>query len=243
MYNTDENQEIDVENEEIWDEDDFSVMDDLEPDRICSNDLRPRTGQPQASCLVNWIIAFFSFLQAAYQLSDMVASLWIQFLNILFSILGRFCSICRDISEALPTSLYAMRKLNGSADLRFRRYVVCRKCHQISHCLQGNQSKRCTYRAFPRHPHSNMRQQCNTLLLKTVELASGKVILYPFMTYCYLSLASSLEKLLERPSSASYCEEWRSYNSDTGIMKDIYDGKIWKEFQNFNGTLDHFHLD
>lgn len=81
-----------------------------------------------------------------------------------------------------------------------------------------------------------MRKNCDTLLLRTVELASGKIILYPFMTYCYMSLAASLEKLLQRPSFYSWCEEWRTRNYTSGIMNDIYDGKIWQEFQTYEGS-------
>ena len=107
----------------------------------------------------------------------------------------------------------------------------------VSECIDGSQSKHCDFREFPEHPHRNMRQQCDALLLKTVELTSGKIVLYPFMTYCYMSLSCSLEKLLERPSFYSFCEEWRSsYNTSPGVMKDVYDGKIWKEFQNYNGS-------
>ena len=37
---------------------------------------------------------------------------------------------------------------------------------------------------------------CGSILLKSVELASGKTILYPFMVYCYKSLKHSLQNLL-----------------------------------------------
>lgn len=94
-----------------------------------------------------------------------------------------------------------LRKLVGSLNLGFRRYVVCRKCHQIytfSQCVHNTSqtSKKCPYKRFPDHPHARLRQSCDTLLLKTVELASGKIIHYPFMTYCYMSLELSLGNLL-----------------------------------------------
>ena len=124
---------VESEDEEIWDEEESAVMADFEPEPVSLKDLRPPAKQPQATCLVNWIIAFFSFFQVVFQLSDVVTSLWIQFLNILFAILGQFCAICRDIGETLPTSLHAMRS-HTSANMNFRRYVVCKKCHSIR-CL------------------------------------------------------------------------------------------------------------
>lgn len=218
---------------EIREEHESSILEDLVPDPIHSDDLS-LTRHPQASSLLKWIVAFLSFLRAAYQLSNIVTSLLLQFLGILFSILAQLSVVCRDISQAFPRSVHGMQKLTGSASLNFQRYSVRRKCCQIYSITQEN--KKCTFQPYPRHPHQNMRQSCGTLLLKTVELVSGKTVHYPFMTYCYMSLASSLERLLQRPSFYSCCQEWRSSNSSFGVMKDIYDGKIWKEFQNVNRT-------
>ena len=82
-----------------------------------------------------------------------------------------------------------------------------------------------------------MQTQCGTLLLKTVELASGRKVFYPFMTYCYLGLQASLQTLLKRPGFSSSCEEWRSRRVKSGVMDDVHEGKIchWNEFQCYNG--------
>lgn len=182
----------------------------------------------------------FSFLQGVYKLSDKVISLLISFFHILFGILGRFSPVCKDISNLLPKSLYAMLKFTGSAAVKHKCYVVCRKCHQIYHfrdCLVLSfGSKRCTYQAFPYHPQHIMRQPCNTLLLKTVELASGKSIAYPFMTYCYLSIVSSMERFLQQPTFYSLCNEWRKREVPEDLMCDVFDGRMWKEFER-NGSL------
>ena len=156
-------------------------MDDLEPDPVTETDFLPAKKRSEAFCLVSWIISFLSFLQAVYHISDAVTALWLQFLRILFNILGRFCSTCCDISDTLPKSLRLMHKFTGSSSLDFKRYVVCKKCDQIysfSQCLQQN--KKCNFQAHPYHPYQSMRQPCNSLLLKTVEFASGRSILYPF---------------------------------------------------------------
>lgn len=134
-----------------------------------------------------------------------------------------------------------MKKLFGIEQKHFRRYVVCRKCHKVYYfhdCIDKvgtrQTSKQCTYRAYPYHPHDRMRMICGTLLLKTIELASGKHLLYPFMTHCYLSLEYSLQLLLLHPSFYQDCEEWRVRRVEQGILSDIFDGQIWKEFQHYN---------
>ena len=88
---------------------------------------------------------------------------------------------------------------------------------QLRNALMGNQ----TSKSFPnvwflRHPHARMRQPCNTLLLKTVELASGKKILYP---YCYMSIEDSLQALLLEPLFVNKCKEWKFDVGDPGVMK------------------------
>ncbi len=52
-----------------------------------------------------------------------------------------------------------------------------------------------------------MRLPCQTLLLKTVELASKRTYLYPFVTYCYLGLEDSLKNMFERPNFYTDCEK------------------------------------
>lgn len=162
-----------VADSELWDEDE----EDIEPQQSMSN-LFPAI-QSRAVSLVRWIVAFLSFMQGIYHLSDSVIAMWTTFLSTPFVILASFSSLCRDISQAFPKSLHMLRKMNGCLNLNFVRYVVCRKCHAIYHmnkCVRFNE-KRCPFVAYPSHPHRRMRQSCDTLLLKSVELASGKYII------------------------------------------------------------------
>ena len=39
-----------------------------------------------------------------------------------------------------------------------------------------------------------------------------------------------------RPNVESWFEEWRSKPRDHNCYSDVYDGNIWKEFMNYNGT-------
>ena len=50
------------------------------------------------------------------------------------------------------------------------------------------------------------------------------------MTYCYFGLECSLQSLLLIPGLALVCEQWRSRCITEGVMEDVYDGNIWKEF-------------
>ena len=89
-------------------------------------------------------------------------------------------------------------------------------------------SKVCSY-----CDHQNSKNTCGTLLLKTVQLLSGKMQLYPFKVYCYQNLKSSLQRLLQRPGFSVSCEHWRSLSNYAGALRDIYDGRLWNEFQSY----------
>ena len=80
-----------------------------------------------------------------------------------------------------------------------------------------------------------MRQPCACPLLKSVEMSSGKHILYPFLTYCYFSVTKSLKARFLRTGFAAMCEEWLSRNVRADVYSDVFDGKVWKEFQYFDG--------
>ena len=72
--------------------------------------------------------------------------------------------------------------------------------------------------------------------MKTVELASKKKLLYPYLTYCYLGIETTLQILLLRPSFVRECNKWRTRKVKSDVLQDVYDGKIWKEFQVHDGV-------
>ena len=190
--------------------------------------------------LTTWLLYFLLFVQAVYHISDNALGLFVRFFKVFFSILGHFCKVSAKISEYWPSSLYRVKHWIGS--LKFRKYVVCKKCHRIyffSECILGPEnspsSKTCSFQPFPRHPQQRMRKPCGSVLLKSVEYASGITRLYPRLTYCYLGLEPSLQRLLLLPDFYTDCELWRYRRVEEGVMRDVYDGKIWSDFQSLNG--------
>ena len=79
------------------------------------------------------------------------------------------------------------------------------------------------------------KKKCCNALLKTVELASGKKVLYPYRIFCYQPILHSLQELLKRSSFVNDCEEWRKRKHVSGEYKDVFDGLIWQEFQVYQG--------
>lgn len=161
-------------------------------------------------------------MKAVFRLTDVAVNYFLFFFKSFFSVLGRYSPIGTEIAKYLPSSLYTAKRIYN--EIQFRRYVVCRKCHKIyffDSCIEGSGTKRsrtCCHRQFPFHPHRSMRQQCGTLLLKTIEMTSGKRFFYPFMTYCYVGLEVSMQSLVGRQNFMSDCEKWRQMHVHGGRL-------------------------
>ena len=174
-------------------------------------------------------------------------NLLIKFFSILFRVLGQFSPFVAIIARTFFTSFNVVCKSIDPGH-SFIKYVVCSKCNQIyvyEQCIHkiGTEqcSKKCDFVMFPRHTQLRRRQPCGDLLLKTVEFTSKstKKTLYPFKVYCYKSLSKSMQNLLLRKEFILNCSLWKHKQSSSNeIVADIYDGRIWKEFQVYNG--DHF---
>lgn len=196
-----------------------------------------------ASHLSQYLIIFLLALQAHYHLSGKVLSLLLTFFRAFLRILGQFSTVCARIAEGIPSSVHKLWKLKGACVQSVQRFVVCRKCYQtygfqdcIEICGTLRSSKKCSYQRFPNHPHVRGRAQCGSTLLKTVELISGRKVLYPFLMYCYLGLENSIQPLLMSASFVNACEQWRTRHVPDGEYKDVYDGSIWNAFMEYNNS-------
>ena len=200
------------------------------------------------SVLTKWLTVYLLSFQAVFHVSDGAMEFLFQFLRTFLFVLGKISSHCTTIAQFFPKSLYRAKQTTVGR-VTFKRYVVCRKCHQLYHiqdCIKGGSiptSKRCPFKQFPDHIHAKMRKECECLLMKRVELSNRKFIHYPFLTYCYMSLKESIQNLFNRPKFAQSCEHWRTRLSSRGMLKDVYDGKVWQEFVDYEGQpfLSQYH--
>lgn len=217
---------------EEWDVSDDDAMADIEhaPTQNFVEDQKLKI-------FVRWIMVFISRLRILYSLSDVACNFILKFLSTLLAIFNKAISPGNLIVAKVPSSIYMMRQMLGGIK-EFTQFVVCHKCHHIyelENCKDRNGlSKRCLFVLYPNHPQRRMRESCDTLLLKTVELSSGKKILYPYLTYCYLSIETSLQSLLQRPSFVMNCNKWKTREATPGVLQDVYDGRLWKEFEVYN---------
>ena len=210
---------------------------DLAPD---DERISNQNGSNKSLILVQWIVLFLLTLQSAYHLSSAALNCTIKFFKQLFKVLSYSNPEMTDLAQAFPTSYHVSRKKIVSQNL-FSRYVVCRKCYSLytlKDCIVGHEhnqkSKVCQFKAYPNHPHERMRQPCQSALLKSVELASGKRFFYPILIYCYIGIQNSLKHIIQQQNFSELCEEWRNSSRDLNCYKDVYDGNVWKEFMDID---------
>ena len=191
--------------------------------------------------IVTWLVRFLVLLQARHYIPDIAINALLKFLHVLFVVLGRFSTLAFSIASAFPSSVHMLRKhINQPGS--FVKFVVCPKCHQLydfGECvsLSGpncTNSVVCPYVQYPNHPQIRRRQPCGHLLLRSVQFSSGRRIMYPFKVFPYKSLRQSLNELLIRPGFADLCQHWKS-RAMSMELQDIYDGDVWKDFQNVSG--------
>ena len=188
--------------------------------------------------IFRWPCLFLCSWQSAHLILDTTLGSLLAFLFDFFNQLTAEKVFLVSTSVVFTRSVYMLYKNLGLKKDNFTKYVICRKCYALYNfddctlIVEGQkQSKRCSNILYPNHTQRARRGECGELLLKTVKLTDGSIGLYPFKTYCYKPLEQSLEHLVSLPDFQLNCEKWRKRPQNTGVMTDIYDGKIWKEFQ------------
>ena len=186
------------------------------------------------SALITWLVYLIAAVQRKHYISDAAIAGILKILSLFFVVLGRMYPQFFDIADTFPTTLYRLHGFLGTKSASIIRYVCCPNCHEVYHysdciklCGTKQTSEKCTRKTGLR--------TCGTLLLKPIQSTTGRLVLCPIKTYCYMPIKNSLQQLLNRPGFQESCESWRTRNVTEGVMSDVYDGNIWKEFQQFKG--------
>ncbi len=193
-----------------------------------------------AFAAVKWFVIFICMWQSLFAVSDAAVQALLTFVAAFTKLLADHTTSAFLVSLAafIPTSLHMLRKYIQTNRDNFTKYVVCPACfsiYLIEDCFLIDQTgekvpKRCTFIRFPNHTRAYYRNPCNTSMFTKVNLSHGRVEYRPKYVYCYHSIKQSFQKLLHRPGFVDKLEQWRNRTPHDGLLADVYDGKIWKEF-------------
>ena len=238
----------DVLNSEIWDEviandvdEDFPEKGDSLPTiEVNSTSSSRRFNGAFIRCLIVLLVYFWTF----FRISDGAMEFLLSGLKKILEVAAMTNNWFTAIAFGFPGSLYYFRKEIGLVRDTFTKYVVCPKCHALykfENCYRTvgnkNESKTCSFVKFPNHRQRWRRQACGATLLKEVSLKDGSKCLYPHRVYCYQSVIDTLKSFAKRAHFTERCELWRNRNirSFGQIMCDVFGGRIWKDFQYYEG--------
>ena len=203
------------------------------------NQMSDHESRSEAPRIIALVVAFLLKFQIFYKISDNAIITLLRFFKYLLLIIGRSFGIpALQQDMYVPQSMLGCRSLLGVAPKPFKEYTVCPKCHmlfdgEVSELLEGTGNNRrsghCRHVQFPNHPQARFRDSCNTPLLNSVKRAGNRLDWKPRKVYCYYGIKSALSNLLERPEFLSLCNSWKDRQTDSAIMMDIIDGKVWHE--------------
>ena len=209
---------------------------DCEESRMDDTDLNNCT---EAEKGVSHLYLFFILMfQTLFHVSDAAVNVLLSFFMLFLQKLAKLfqCKKLEGFATKLPCKVGQARVITNSGRNDFTRYVCCPICSSL---YLWNQSvptpSNCTKVAYPNHTQVQHRRPCGSLLCKRVKTLTGKIISRPILVYCYKSVIESLQEMVERPGFIDKCEQWRTREKLPGRYTDIYDGKIWEDFQSYDG--------
>lgn len=230
---------------QVWDvadediDSDFSSFHKHSP----SVNINPLQGlHERVTCIIRWILLFLCLWSSFCVISDNALEILLAFLRAVFESMATVVSGIGSFVSSFLKSLHLLKKQLGFDQDKFVKYVVCPKCdslYNFDDCFELRNRKRvsknCAFVEFPNHRQLFRRTSCGEPLLREVTLKSGQTKLYPFKVYCYQSVTDTLQPFLMRPGFAAKCELWRNRGIPNGFLCDVFDGRIWREWQYIEG--------
>ncbi|XP_045188652.2 uncharacterized protein LOC123546448 [Mercenaria mercenaria] len=185
------------------------------------------------------------YIQLLYNVSSKVFALIVSLVFGLLNIIAEtFCvKELADLLRDCSFSVYKIKKMLGLNKDLFEVFVVCPSCNTsykqqdaVKKSSAGVlQSRICTYKPYPWHPQRTKRGICGTVLMKRVKTKDKREYLSPKKCYPYASIITSLKDFLSRQGFLEKCNLWKKRKIVEGQYEDVYDGKVWKDFQTLDG--------
>ncbi|PKC07317.1 hypothetical protein RhiirA5_389857 [Rhizophagus irregularis] len=142
-----------------------------------------------------------------------------------------YCKKCNgDLVETRTRNVHEAEEYRLQESIeRLKRDREKKKNKYKIHNLRSSKSiSECDHVEFLNYTLRNQREPCETELLKRVPVVNG-YIWKPKMIYPLPCLKTQLSIMYQRPGFDELLKKWTNQDV-TGLMSDIYDGEIWKNF-------------
>ena len=221
----DEEEDNDGDEEDDYndEEDDYDDEDDddneEEDDDVEQFDVSNTTFDYGESWIILWILKY----QSRFRLPDVAINALIKF----------FHQVLQDANytkyKEFPSSLHIAKKLLKIS--KWLNYAVCKSCHTLYDVTEviTEDDFKCRHIEFPNHPMRTKREPCGAELTKQVPVVKG-YIKRPKLLFPLPDLKTQIVSLYQRPDFEEQITKWTNRHANSGIMTDVYDGEIWKNF-------------
>ncbi len=216
----------DNENEsDIPSEDDCMVLSDdeipIEQFTAPDNDLEFEYPDININFAESWILIWVFKYQARFRLSDVAINSLIKFLKQVLD------DADQNRFKNFPSSLHIANKLLQISN-QSKTYAVCPSCNTLYNVndVVAEEGFKCTHVEFPMQSKG---KPCGMELTVQVPLANESKN-RPKLLFPLPNLKIQINSLYQRPEFKQQLRKWTGRHVDNGMLADIYDGKIWKNF-------------
>ncbi|XP_066931820.1 uncharacterized protein [Clytia hemisphaerica] len=227
------------------DSDSDSELDEVDPSDSENDEVADHSVDvecPRAKCLALVLRAIFLFQVHAF-ISNASIVVLLGMIRVVINLIASLAcfDILSSFAKEFPSTLYSAYKKAGITVDDFETWVVCPQCNSLykfDNCFETRKGhskktvKSCTFK-----PPFTRAVQCNTKLLKVRFTAAGNTTYVPKKIYCTRRIDSTVQKYLQRPKFKELLLESKKATQDDNVIKDIYDGKTWKNFTDEEGEL------
>ena len=195
----------------------------------------------QVDALARWLCCFILYWQVVSHVSDTAVEWLLAFLGRFLQTLnyGLGSEFLGNLILLFPTTIYMLHRISNLKRDEFEKFVVCPKCAKLYHldeCIERKHGtilpKKCSNVVFPQ----GRAKHCGSKLVDKVILNNDVTKFYPLKVYCWKSIISQLESILQRTGIPELCEQWRRREVLESVLSDVYDGEVWKNFMWSDGN-------
>lgn len=165
----------------------------------------------QVNALTRWLCCFILYWQVVSHVSDIAVEWLLAFLGRFLQTLnyGLGSEFLGNLILFFPTTIYMLHRISNLKRGEFEKFVVCPKCAKLYHldvCIERKHGtilpKKCS-NVFPQ----GRAKLCGSKLVNKVILKNDVTKFYPLKVYCWGSIISQLESILQRTGIPELCEQ------------------------------------
>ncbi|CAB4428644.1 unnamed protein product [Rhizophagus irregularis] len=185
---------------------------------------------PDINAGFTWIVYWIFKYQERYRLPDTAIDSLLKFVRYILVLVDE------NTYSKFPKTLYMARKLFGIGN-QLIKFATCKKCCKLYAVkdLPTDQPYHCTFQDYPNHPMSNLRSYCNNIITKQIPTNQG-MMFKPSLIFPIISIKRRLQQLYNTKGFEESCRKWTNRPNNEKELADIFDGRIWKTFEDPNNS-------